>query len=105
MEKRQRRGLFRGSFFLRPCCICSVKCLFLLTTILNHYGGCPLSIKSRVSSYALRFLDKAGVFYFILSAVFALSGEMDERSLYLLLLSSFFGLILVFIERYKRRNN
>ncbi|EAM3851120.1 hypothetical protein D7U02_24655 [Salmonella enterica] len=27
MEKRQRRGLFRGSFFLRFRCICSVPVL------------------------------------------------------------------------------
>lgn len=70
-------------------------------SLLIREGG--LSIQSRVSSDVLIFLDKAGVFYFILSVVFALSGEMDESSLYLLLLSSFFGLILVVIERYKQR--
>lgn len=64
-----------------------------------------MSIKSRISSYVLCFLDKAGVFYFILSVVFALSGDLPESSLYLLLLSSFFGLILVLIKRYKLKSN
>lgn len=63
-----------------------------------------LNLKKKYSFYILRFLDRAGVFYFILSAVFAFSGEIDERCLHLFLLSSIFGLFILLIERYKAKN-
>lgn len=44
----------------------------------------------------LKWLDKTGVFYLILSAVFAISGEMGETVTYLLIICSIMGLFMVF---------
>lgn len=46
----------------------------------------------------LKWLDKTGVFYLILSAVFAISGEMGEAVTYLLIICSVMGLFMVFLE-------
>ena len=46
----------------------------------------------------LKWLDKTGVFYLILSAVFAISGEMGEAVTYLLITCSVMGLFMVFLE-------
>lgn len=52
----------------------------------------------KLISYVLLFIDKAGPFYFILSSVFSLSGELDETVTYLLLISCLFGVVLVLVE-------
>ncbi|GEM_PF-2803981 len=58
----------------------------------------------KLTSFILRFLDKTGPFYFILSSIFALSGDMDSTVTWLLLISCFFGVVMTLMDRKKTIN-
>ncbi|NIF21622.1 hypothetical protein [Candidatus Pantoea multigeneris] len=57
----------------------------------------------KLSFYFLRFIEKTGPFYFILSFVFYLSGFFDEKVLGMIVVCSIVGIIMVVTDELKKR--
>lgn len=51
--------------------------------------------------YFLRFINKTGSFYYILSLIFFITGEADSTTAFLLLVCSTLGLVLIFTDKKK----